>query len=83
MEIMALSPDRMDIDLRFKRPFEGHSKAANIFKASSPTETLLTMEFYAIESYPMNLPSYLFGKPMIEETQKKNLANVKAILEGK
>ena len=82
-EIMALSPDRMDIDLRFKRPFEGHSKAANIFKASSPTETMLTMEFYANESYPMNLPSYLFGKPMIEETQKKNLTNVKAILEGK
>jgi len=82
-EITTLSLERIDFDLRFKRPFEGHAKAASIFKASSPTETMVTAEFYADESYPMNLPSYLFGKPMIEETQKKNLANLKAILEGK
>lgn len=82
-EITALSPERMDLDLRFKRPFEGKSKAAYIFKATSPTQTQLTADFYADENYPLNLPSYLFGKPMIEKTQKKNLANIKAILEGK
>ncbi|MES2574776.1 MAG: SRPBCC family protein [Bacteroidota bacterium] len=81
--ITNLSPERMDIDLKFLRPFEGHSKAANIFKAVTGNQTILTSEFYADEKYPLNLMSYLFGRPMIEETQSKNLKNIKEILESK
>ncbi len=80
-EITALSIDRMDVDLRFKRPFEGHSKAANIFKAVSENETMVTTEFYSDTKYPMNLPSYIFGKKMIAEAQAQNLMNIKKILE--
>lgn len=80
-EITALTPDRMDVDLRFKRPFEGEAKAANIFKAVSENQTLITSEFYSKDSYPVNLPSYLFGRKMIEEAQTKNLQNIKRILE--
>ncbi|MFY8019611.1 MAG: SRPBCC family protein [Bacteroidia bacterium] len=79
--ITALTPDRMDIDLNFIRPFEGHAKAADILEAIGENETKITMEFYSESPYPMNLPSYLFGRKMIAETSAKNLKNLKAILE--
>jgi hypothetical protein len=82
-EITYLTPERMDVDIRFKRPFEGTGKAANIFKAISENQTQLTTEFYSNDSYPFNLPSYLFGKAMIKKDMVKNLQNVKRILEKK
>lgn len=80
-EITALTPDRMDIDLRFKRPFKGTAKAANLFKAITENQTMLTSEFYSNDPYPMNLPSYIFGRKMMKEAQTKNLQNIKRILE--
>lgn len=80
-EITALTADRMDVDLRFKRPFKGTAKAANIFREISENQTKITSEFYSKESYPMNLPSYLFGRKMIREAQTKNLQNIKQLLE--
>jgi len=80
-EITALSSDRMDIDLRFRRPFESTAKAANIFTTVSENQTQLTSEFYSNVPYPFNLPSYIFGRKMIKESQVKNLQNIKRILE--
>ncbi len=80
-EITSLTPDRMDVELRFKRPFAGQAHAANIIRSLSANKTQLTTEFYSNESYPMNLPSYVFGKNMIAEAQKKNLLNLKRLLE--
>ncbi len=80
-EITALTEDRMDVDLRFKKPFEGNAKAANIFTPVSATQTKLTSEFYSKDSYPLNLMSYFFGRKMVEKSQTKNLQNIKRILE--
>ncbi len=80
-EITALSIDRMDVDLRFKRPMESTAKAANIFKEVSANQTLVTTEFYSDNAYPMNLPSFLFAPKYITESQTKNLQNLKRILE--
>jgi hypothetical protein len=80
-EITSLTPDRMDLEIRFKRPFESTAKGADIFKPMSENQTLLTVEFYSKESYPMNLPSYIFGRKMVERDQIKNLQNIKQILE--
>lgn len=83
-EIITLTPDRIDVDLRFKRPFEGNAKATNIFKALSDSQTQITSEFYSGDvPYPFNLMSYLFGRKMIREAQAKNLENIKRILEQK
>ncbi|MFA6150240.1 MAG: SRPBCC family protein [Chitinophagaceae bacterium] len=82
-EITSLTGDRMDVDLRFKRPFEGNAKAAYIFKASTEKQTEITAEFYEKSRFPINLMSYFIGKKMIEKTQKKNLKNLKAILESR
>jgi len=73
----------MDLDLRFKRPFKSEAKAANIVKEVSENQTLLTSEFYSNSSYPMNLPSYVFGRSMMKKAQTKNLQNIKRILEQK
>lgn len=80
-EITALSPDKIEVDLRFKRPFESTAKAANIFEEIAPNQTKITSEFYGAEDYPMNLPAYLFGRKMIAEAQAENLKNIKNILE--
>ncbi|MBN2611087.1 MAG: SRPBCC family protein [Bacteroidales bacterium] len=80
-EIAALTPDRMEVELRFIEPFEGTAKAANIFTALSDNETRLTSEFYSKDSYPMNLMSYFVGRKMIREAQTQNLKNIKKILE--
>jgi hypothetical protein len=80
-EITALSPERMDIDLRFIRPFKGEAKAANIFKSVGENQTQLTSEFYSNDKYPFNLMSYFMGRKVITEAQTKNLQNIKHNLE--
>jgi len=81
-EITTLSIDRMDVNLRFKRPFEGTAKAAYLFKEVSPEQALITAEFYSNDSYPMNLMSYFIGRKMITKAQTQNLKNIKQQLEG-
>ncbi len=79
-QITAVTNDRVDVDLKFVRPFEGEHKAATIAKAVSENQTVVTSEFYGSDSYPMNIMS-IIGKSMIRETQEKNMKNLKAILE--
>lgn len=80
-EITALTGDRMDVELRFIKPFEGNAKAAYIFTPVSETQTRVTSEFYSESPYPLNLISYFFSTKMIEEAQTQTLQNLKRILE--
>ncbi|ABG61022.1 SRPBCC family protein [Cytophaga hutchinsonii] len=79
-EITKVDGERVDVDLRFKRPFEGQSKAATIVKAVSANETQVTSEFYGHNPYPTNLMCFV-GKMFIKDAQTQNMANLKAILE--
>ena len=80
-EITAITPDRIDVDLRFKRPFEGNAKAANIFKSISENQTEIISEFYSNDRYPLNLMSYFIGRKMMKDSETQNLQNIKKILE--
>lgn len=80
-EITILTPERMEVELRFKRPFESKARAANLFASISGNATRVTSEFYSDSDYPMNLPAYIFGRKMMREAQTKNLQNLKQILE--
>ena len=82
-EITAMSIDRIDLDLRFKRPMKGESKAANILSKVSENQTTLTSEFYSKSTYPLNLMSYFMGGYIIKKAQTQNLKNIKKILESK
>ncbi|MEQ1734738.1 MAG: SRPBCC family protein [Bacteroidia bacterium] len=81
-EITQISPNRIDVDLRFKRPFESNAKAATLLKAISPTVTEVTSEFYGNDTYPLNLMSFV-GKKIIKDAEVQNLKNLKKVLESK
>lgn len=80
--ITQLSDSRMDVDLRFVRPWEGEAKAATLFEAITPNETMVTSEFYGNDPFPGNVMSYWVGRVMLAKAQKENLANLKQILEA-
>lgn len=79
--ITSIDENKIDVDLIFKRPFEGRAKSSTVLKSISDQETEVSFIFYGDEPYPMNLPFYLFGQKMIEKTETKNLENLKTILE--
>jgi hypothetical protein len=81
MVISAMTDERIDIDLNFIRPFESKAKSSNTIKAINENQTLLTTEFYGDDAYPMNFMGYWMGRGYIEEAEKKNLQNIKNILE--
>ena len=79
-EIVGMTDERLDFDLRFKRPFESQQKAALIVKTISENQTQVVSEFYGSDSYPMNLLSFI-GKGIIKDAQTKNMHNLKEVLE--
>jgi len=79
-QITKVDGERVYVDLRFKRPFEGNSKAATIVKAISENQTQVINEFYGYNPYPTNLMCFI-GKIFIKDAQTQNMANLKAILE--
>ena len=79
-EISSISEARIDYDLRFKRPFESHQKAALILNVVAENQTQVVSEFYGSDPYPMNLMSFI-GKGIIKDAQIKNMHNLKVILE--
>jgi hypothetical protein len=81
-EITKITQDRIDVDLRFKKPFESNQKASTIFKSIDSTTTIVTSEFYGSDKWPMNLMSFI-GKNIIHDAEVKTLKNLKVILEKK
>lgn len=79
-QITKLDGERVDVDLRFKRPMEGESKAATIVKAAGENQSTVTNEFYGYNPYPTNLMCFV-GKMFIKDAQTQNMSNLKAILE--
>lgn len=74
--------ERVDVDLRFKKPFESNEKAATLVKSISETQTQVTSEFYGHNSYPMNIMS-IFMKGMLSDAMEQNMKILKDILEKK
>ena len=79
-EITKVDGERVEVDLRFERPFEGQHKMATIVKSVDENKSEVTSEFYGHDSYPWNVLSFI-GKSVIQDAQTQNMANLKAILE--
>jgi hypothetical protein len=79
-QIMAISEDRIDVDLHFERPMKGDDKASTLLEAVSDNQTKVTAEFYGYSPYPMNLMTFI-GERIIKDAETQNLANLKKILE--
>lgn len=78
--ITAMTDERIDMDIKFIRPFESQQKAAMLITSETPTTTKVTSEFYGSDPYPMNLMSFI-GKSIIRDAEQQNLKNLKEILE--
>lgn len=78
--ITKIDGERVEVDIRFERPFEGNQKAATIVKSIGENKTEVTSEFYGHDSYPWNALSFV-GKSIIKDAQTQNMVNLKAILE--
>ena len=80
-EIMnIIDGERMDVEIRFIRPFEGISKAPFTTKALSADQTEVTWGMIGKSKYPMNIMN-LFIMGILEKDLKESLNNLKVILE--
>jgi len=79
-EIMKISNERIDVDLRFVRPFKSEAKASTTCRAIDNNKTEVINEFYGHSGYPMNLMT-VFMKGFLGDAMQKNLTNLKGILE--
>jgi uncharacterized protein YndB with AHSA1/START domain len=74
--------DGYEVEIRFKKPFEGVSTAVNNTQAISATQTKFTTSFYSSNPFPMNLMIPII-KNMLKKDMDENAANLKKILETK
>lgn len=74
--------DGYDVEIRFKKPFEGVSTAVTSTQAISDTQTKFTTTFYSSNPFPMNLMIPMLKK-MLQKDIDENSANLKKILETK
>jgi uncharacterized protein YndB with AHSA1/START domain len=74
--------DGYEVEIRFKKPFEGVSTAVTSTQAISETQTKFTTTFYSSNPFPMNLMIPMIKK-MLQKDMDENAANLKKILETK
>lgn len=74
--------DGYEVEIRFKKPFEGVSTAVTSTQAISNTQTKITNTFYSSNPFPMNLMIPMLKK-MLKKDMDENAANLKKILETK
>jgi len=74
--------DGYEVEIRFKKPFEGVSTAVTSTQAISDTQTKFTTTFYSSNPFPMNLMIPMI-KNMLKKDMDENASNLKKILETK
>ena len=80
-EIMKINGnDGMDVEIRFKKPFEGISNANYFLDSLSENQTKITTTFYSSNPFPLNLMIPIIKK-MLKKDMDTNSANLKALLE--
>lgn len=81
-EIMKINGnDGFDVEIRFKKPFEGISQANTTLDSLSENQTKITTTFYSSNPFPMNLITP-FIKNMLKKDMDINSANLKGQLEN-
>ncbi|MEI9944428.1 MAG: SRPBCC family protein [Chitinophagaceae bacterium] len=72
--------DSTEVEIRFKKPFEGTSWAANKLTTTADGKTLLTQTFSGKSKFPMNIMN-LFMDKLVGKDMQTNLENLKRNLE--
>jgi len=80
-EIKAIKENqRVDVEVRFKKPMEGTNNSSIITTALGDSQTKVEWGFYGTSPYPMNLLN-LCMDGMIGGDLQQNLNNLKSLLE--
>ncbi len=74
--------EKVDVEIRFEKPFEGVSQTCMSTQSLTETETKVTWSMQGKQQYPMNLMT-LFMKQMLVKDMNVSLANLKKIMEKK
>jgi len=72
--------ESMEVEIRFKKPFEATNFASTTLTNMGDVQTKLTQVFYGKSKFPMNLMNLLMDK-MVGGDMQRNLENLKNNLE--
>jgi len=74
--------ESMEVEIRFKKPFEATNHALTTVTDSANGQTKVTSLFYGRSKFPMNFMN-LFMDKLVGKDMHQNLVNLKNKLEGK
>jgi Polyketide cyclase / dehydrase and lipid transport len=81
-EIIKLTEgESMEVEIRFKKPFEGTNWAVTKVNTAAEGETLVSQTFYGKSKFPMNIMN-LFMNKLVGSAMQQNLQNLKNNLEN-
>jgi uncharacterized protein YndB with AHSA1/START domain len=80
-EIIKLTEgESMEVEIRFKKPFEATNYARTTLTAVSDSQTTVSNLFYGTSKFPMNIMN-LFMDKIVGKDMQQNLQNMKSNLE--
>lgn len=74
--------ESMEVEIRFKKPFEATNYALTTLSVIGDSQTKLTNLFYGRSKFPMNVMN-LFMDRLLGRDMQQNLVNLKKLLESK
>jgi uncharacterized protein YndB with AHSA1/START domain len=72
--------ESMEVEIRFKKPFEGTNYARTTVTSVNPNQTTVTNLFSGTSKFPMNIMN-LFMDKLVGKDMQQNLVNMKNNLE--
>jgi hypothetical protein len=72
--------ESMEVEIRFKKPFEGTNYARATVTATGPNQTKVVNLFYGKSKFPMNIMN-LFMDKFVGKDMQQNLVNMKNNIE--
>ena len=79
-EIKKINGESIEVEIRFKKPFEATNYALTTVTIMGDSATKVTQVFYGKSKFPMNLMNLMMDK-MVGNDMQKNLENLKNNLE--
>jgi hypothetical protein len=81
VEITAISPNRIDQEIRFFKPVQSTVYTSCVLRASALNATAITLNYYMKAEFPYNLLVVLFGANKIKADYKVSMKYVKEAVE--
>lgn len=81
-EIKSITPERMDLEIRFEKPFEGVAQTPFLVEPLSENQTRVTWGMRSQMKYPMNIMLLFMNiEKILGKDLEDSLGNLKTVLE--